>query len=259
MFPKLKFLGVALYIWSYISACIFSIFFSVLYSRKYRINLEKVFLLGTLIIPSIFITMYILATFDSAGGFNWVRAVVFMPVVIYFICSAIDLPFSRTLDFVAPSLLLSHGVAHFFCIFAGCCYGYPSTFGIWNERQQDYLFPVQLFESVTYILIFCYLLWYAKKKNYKVHGISYAQFLFLFGLTRTFWEFFRDNTEMRWQISTFQYYSFAAFLLGLIWLGIAFYLRKHPEFARKHELFFRDDVGELTRMKMFLRKRKRNK
>ena len=99
---------------------------------------------------------------------------------------------------------------------------------------------------------------YAKKKIYKLHGISYAQYLFLFGVTRTFWEFFRDNTEVRWQISVFQYYSFAAFLLGTIWIGTIFYLRKHPEFVKRHELLFREDAGELTRIRMFFRNRKRN-
>ena len=122
--------------------------------------------------------------------------------------------------------------------------------------KHDYLFPVQWCESATSLLIFWYMVHYAKKKNYETHGISYAQYLFLFGLTRTFWEFFRDNTEKRWQISIFQYYSFAAFVLGAIWLGITFYLQKHPEFIEKHGLLFREDVGELTRIKMCLRKKK---
>lgn len=59
------------------------------------------------------------------------------------------------------------------------------------------------------------------------------------------------------QISVFQYYSFAAFVLGSIWLITTFYLREHPEFVKKHELFFRDDVGEFTRIKMLLKKRNR--
>ncbi|MBO4441253.1 hypothetical protein J5834_03970, partial [bacterium] len=97
---------------------------------------------------------------------------------------------------------------------------------------------------------------YAKKKKYDTRSISYAQFLLLFGSTRTFWEFFRDNTEVRWQISTFQYYSFAAFILGAIWIGIVFYLEKHPEFVKKHELLFSNDIGEFTKIKMFLRRRR---
>ena len=259
MLPKLEFLGIDLYYWGHIIAVIILIAFYVWYLKKYRINAEKAFILATLIPPFTISAMYILANFDSTGGYNWVRAVVVMPLVIYLLSVIVDLPFVKAMDFAAPGAALHHGLDHITCIFAGCCYGYPSTFGIWNEEKQDYLFPIQLFESASSLLIFCYLVLYAKKRDYKTHGISYAQFLFLFGLTRTFWEFFRDNTEVRWQISIFQYYSFTAFLLGIIWIGIVLYLKKHPEFIEKHTLFFRDDVGELTRIKMFLRKIKRNK
>lgn len=248
-----------IFFWGHILASILVVLFCFWYIKKFRINSEKAFLLAFSIVPFAASAILITGRFDSVGGFNWVRAVVFIPIAIYLLCSAVDMPFTRTLDFLAPCAALHHGIAHIFCIFAGCCHGYPSTFGIWNKDKQDYLFPVQLFESATSLLIFWFMVWYAKRKKYDVHGISYGQYLFLFGLTRTFWEFFRDNTPERWQISTFQYYSFAAFVLGSIWLIITFYLRKHPEFVKKHELFFKEDVGELTRIKMFLRKRKRNR
>ena len=256
---SMDFLGINIFFWGHILDSIIVVIFFVWYSKKCRVNAEKAFLLAILITPFTVSAMYIVANLDSIGGFNWVRAVIFMPVVIYLISLTLDLPFIETMDFIAPAAALHHGISHIFCIFPGCCQGYPCSFGIWNKNAQDYLFPVQLFESATSLLVFWYMVWYAKKKNYKLHGISYAQYLFLFGLTRTFWEFFRDNTPQRWQISTFQYYSFAAFVLGTIWLIITFYLRKHPEFVKKHELFFKEDVGELTRIKMFLRKRKRNR
>ena len=254
MFPNVKFLDVTVYMWGHVSATVLMILFCFRYIKNFRIDSEKAFLFAVSMVPFAVSVISITARFDMRGGFNWVRAVVFIPVAVYLLCSVLDMPFTKTLDFLAPCAALHHGIAHIFCIFDGCCHGYPSAFGIWHARLQTYLFPVQLFESATSLLIFWYMIWYAKKKNYKLNGISYAQYLFLFGLTRTFWEFFRDNTEQRWQISTFQYYSFAAFVLGAIWLSIAFYLRKHPEFVRKHELLFGEDIGELTRIKMFLRK-----
>ena len=241
------------------SQCFYNLF-CLRYIKNFRIDLEKAFLFAVSIVHFAISVILITKNLDnSVGSFNWVRAVVFIPIVIYLLCFAIDLPFTKTLDSLAPCAALHHGIAHIFCVIAGCCHGYPCSFGIWNEEKQDYLFPVQLFESATSLLIFVFMVWYAKKKNYKLHGISYGQYLFLFGITRTFWEFFRDNTPQRWQISVFQYYSFAAFVLGAIWLITTFYLRKHPEFVKKYELFFRDDVGELTKIKMLLRKRKRNR
>ena len=259
MFPKsISILGFEIFQLGHALASIAVVLFCIWYIKKFRIDSEKAFLLAFSIVPFAISLIFISENFDNTEGFNWVRTVVFIPIVIYLLCLSIDMPFTRTLDFLAPCAALHHGIAHIFCIFPGCCYGYPCSFGIWNKDVQDYVFPVQLFESATSLLIFWFMVWYAKKKKYDVHGISYGQYLFLFGLTRTFWEFFRDNTEVRWQISTFQYYSFAAFLLGIIWLSTAFYLKKHPEFVEKHNLLLREDVGELTRIKMFLRKRKRN-
>lgn len=259
MFPTTKFLGINIYMWGHALAVAIITIFYAQYLKKYRINAEKAFVLATLIPPFTISAMYILANFDSIGGYNWVRAVVFMPLVIYLLSVTVDLPFVKAMDFAAPGAAIHHGIDHIFCIFPGCCRGYPCWFGIWNEKQQNYLFPVQLFESASSLIIAWYIVRYAKKKNYKTRGISYAQFLFLFGITRTFWEFFRDNTEVRWQISVFQYYSFAAFVLGTIWLIITLYLEKHPDFVEKHELFFREDVGELTRIKMFFRRMKKNR
>ena len=259
MLHNVKFLGAPIYMWGHILASILIILFCFRYKKNFRMDPGKVFLFAISIIPFAISAILITRNLDSNPGiFNWVRVVVFIPVVIYLLCLALDMPFNTTLDFIAPCAALHHGIAHIFCIFAGCCCGYPSSFGIWNERYHDYLFPVQLFESATSLLVFWYIIRYAKKKIYKLHGISYAQYLFLFGVTRTFWEFFRDNTEVRWQISVFQYYSFAAFLLGTIWIGTIFYLRKHPEFVKRHELLFREDAGELTRIRMFFRNRKRN-
>ena len=255
MFPTARFLSVSLYMWGHIFASVFIILFCFWYIKKFRINREKAFLFVVLIVPFAVSVIVIAGKFGNIGVFNWVKAVVFIPIVVYLLCLAIDLPFTKTFDFITPCAALHHGIAHIFCIFSGCCYGYPSKFGIWNEMQQAYLFPIQLFESASSLLIALYIVLYAKKKNYKLHGISYGHYLLLFGLTRTLWEFFRDNTEVRWQISVFQYYSFAAFLLGTIWSGITLYLQKHPEFVKRHELLFREDAGELTRIKMFLRRK----
>lgn len=257
MFHNVKFLGASIYMWGHILACVLMILFCFRYKKNFRMDPEKVFLFAVSIIPFAISAILITGNLDSNPGvFNWVRVVVFIPAVIYLLCLALDMSFNRTMDFIAPCAALHHGIAHIFCIFAGCCYGYPSSFGIWNERLKDYLFPVQLFESATSLLVFCYIIRYAKKKNYKLHGISYAQYLFLFGLTRTFWEFFRNNTEVRWQISVFQYYSFAAFIFGATWLGIIFYFRKHPGFIEKHSLLFQENTGELSRIRMFFRNRK---
>ncbi|MBP5434522.1 prolipoprotein diacylglyceryl transferase [bacterium] len=255
MLPHYRFLGSTLHSWGYILAIIAVFLFSVWYGRKLKMEAEKAIFFAVLIVPLITGGMPLLGFIDGGGGFNWVRIAVFAPFVVYAACLALDMPFGKTFDFIAPGAAIQHGVAHIFCIFAGCCNGYPSAFGIWNAKKHDYLFPIQLVEAVSSLLVCFYIVWYAKKRNYEVRGISYGQYLFLFGLTRTIWEFFRDNTEFRWQISTFQYYSFAAYLLGAIWINIIFYLREHPEFVKKHELLFREDVGELTRIKMFLRRK----
>ena len=259
MCPDVKFLGISLYYIGYILSYLAVVVYALLLRKKYSFSILRSILMSILIIPLANVIMGALSFLDPVGGFNWVRAVLFIPAAVYIISFVMDTPFTKTMDFLAPAAALNHGIAHFFCIFEGCCYGYPSQFGIWNEKQQATLFPIQTVESISILLIFVFMIIYQKKKNYNTHGISYAQHLLLFGFTRFIYEFFRDDTEIRWHLSVFQGYTIAEFVLGIIGIILIAYFLKHKDITEKHELTFREDIGELTRIKMSIANKKASK
>lgn len=256
MLPEFRFLGISLYYWGYILAFAADFIFNLVwYRKKYKFKLLPAFLSTALIVPLGY-ALIILLSLVHKGGVNWVRAVLFIPAAVYLLCLLLRTNYAKTIDFLTPTACINHGVSHIFCIFQGCCYGYPFQHGIWNEEQQAYLFPIQLVEAASILLICAFIVWYAKRHDYNTHGVSYAQHLILFGLTRFLYEFFRDDTPVRWQLSQFQYYCIAEFALGLVVLFAIRYSLKHKEMTEKHPLLFREDIDEVTRIKLAFSKQK---
>ena len=116
------------------------------------------------------------------------------------------LPLLRTLDVVAPSLALGQGIASIGCLMAGCDYGQPITgagdhWGIlfksrFAERTTGVplgipLYPTQIYESAAGLLL-CAVLLFLLARPHKDGDIAGA-WLFCFGLTRFFLEFYRGD------------------------------------------------------------------
>ena len=125
-------------------------------------------------------------------------------------------------DFIAPCVCISFGVSHIGCIFAGCCQGYPCSFGIYYPFEQITLFPVQLFEAATALLIVAFLVYRAQKKNFVSDGLSFPLMLLCYGSTRFLWEFARDNEKILWGCSSL---SFHALFMAVIGLSIIIYVK----------------------------------
>lgn len=250
MLPEFKILGITLYYWGYILAFAADFIFNLVwYRKKFGFNRLKAFLATALVIPLGYGLILIMSVVHK-GGVNWVRAVLFIPLAVYLICLILKTNYAKTFDFLTPTACINHGVSHIFCIFQGCCYGYPWERGVWNEERQATLFPIQLVEAASILLICLFIVLYAKKHDYNTHGIAYGQHLLLFGLTRFIYEFFRDDTPVRWQLSQFQYYCIAEFALGLIGLIVVSSALKNRDLREKHPLLFREDIDEWTRLKL---------
>lgn len=141
--------------------------------------------------------------FQRWGGNNIVRVFWWLGVFVFPVSKLLKLDYWKSLDFVAPCLCINHGIAHFGCIFAGCCHGYPSTWGIYSNSAGHVCFPTQPIEAVVALGIAA-LIWYReKKKGYGkgVDGLSFPLMLMLFGYSRSFLEFLRDNDKLFWGIS----------------------------------------------------------
>lgn len=98
----------------------------------------------------------------------------------------------ETLDFASPAFPLFHSIARIGCLFAGCCYGVPWSWGVVLQGENIVRFPVQLVESFCDVLIFALLLHRAKKVG-SDKG-NFALYMTTYAVCRFILEFFRGDT-----------------------------------------------------------------
>ena len=157
-------------------------------------------------------------------GLNFVRIVTFMPVPIYLMCRLLKDPFGKVADLIAPLIAVFHGVTHLGCVFPGCCHGYSASWGLYSNEAGAVCFPIQPIEAVSSLLVAAVLLVMLKKGIQR--GKLYAWYLVLFGGTRFFWEFLRDNEKVFGNISELALHALGALIVGLAALAVMKWLIK---------------------------------
>ena len=102
-----------------------------------------------------------------------------------------------TMDLVIPGAFVLLTVTKIGCHFRGCCYGVECGWVIYLPNVDITLFPVQIFECVTTLLILlatCCV----QQAGFFRRGMSLPFGAGLFAAARFFWEFFRHHEpEMR--------------------------------------------------------------
>lgn len=198
--------------------CVF--LFSIWYGKKLKYPWWKSILIVLIVYPVIYFWMYVMfwieTAFSKFGGNNIVRVFIYVPLAGWPVAKLLKIEWKSICNFLAFSPLVVHGVSHFGCIFVGCCMGYPSSWGIYNPRMRTILFPVQIFEALTAILIILYLLLRSKKRNYEPDEFAFPIMLILFGSTRFIWEFFRDNEKIWLGCSALAFHAFFMMLVGIV-------------------------------------------
>ena len=88
----------------------------------------------------------------------------------------------ETLFIFTPSIPLMYSIGKLGCFLTGCCYGikYNGPFKVMYKYSHEapnniYLFPVQLLESIVFLIIFIYLIIQCKKNHFNLStlGISF--------------------------------------------------------------------------------------
>jgi phosphatidylglycerol:prolipoprotein diacylglycerol transferase len=109
------------------------------------------------------------------------------------------LSFWSTGDLWAPSLALGQAIGRIGCFMAGCCYGQPtgSPWGVVFTNPKSLaplnipLYPTQVFEAFSGLMIFLILLFLHGKKKYE--GQVFLWYLILHSTARLFVERFRGD------------------------------------------------------------------
>lgn len=200
----------------YITLIVFSIFYG---KYKFSFSFKKTLLIILFLYPSIFILIIFLkwaeTGFKQFGGQNLVRGLIYIPLLLITISKIFKINYNTLLAFVAPLPCLVQGISHFGCAFAGCCHGFPNSWGIYNIYEEKVLFPIQFIEAIVALIIFAIIVIYNHKKGVN-NGLSFAIMLMLFGGTRFLLEFLRDNEKLILNISSLAFHALFMHIVGII-------------------------------------------
>ena len=125
-------------------------------------------------------------------------------------------------DWVAPYLVLGHGIGRVGCFLVGDCYGIPSdlpwacTFPNGLPPTDISVHPTQLYEMSAYFIIFVYLKFIKNKKHF--NGEIFFEYLFLAGIVRFLIEFIRTNPKYIIGLSGAQYISLIMIIVSIYFM-----------------------------------------
>lgn len=192
--------------------------FNIFNSNNYKVPKAKalVFVTLTYLISTLwmFVMCWIENGFKGWGGNNIVRVFVWVPAVAWPLAKLFKLEWNRSCDLIAPCVPLIQAVSHWGCIFAGCCNGYPCSWGIISPVTQQRLFPIQPIEAIVALAVAIIVWRYEKKKNFEPDGLAYPLMLMLFGYSRVLLEFARDNEKIFLGMSSLALHALFMALVG---------------------------------------------
>jgi phosphatidylglycerol:prolipoprotein diacylglycerol transferase len=170
-----------------------------------------------------------LLTLARSGGVFYGGLLLAVAVALWYIRRA-GLPLWTTCDAFAPGIALGHVVGRFGCLFAGCCYGKPTTVP-WGITFTDPfaaanvgtplgmpLHPTQLYEAGAELLILMALLT-TERKGRPFPGRTFWLYMLLYAVSRFIIEFYRgDPRGSVGMFSTSQFISIILAPLAIVML-----------------------------------------
>src|SRR5882672_7940285 len=180
------------------------------------------------------------------GIYIIISALILAVTVALIYIHRIGLPLWTTCDVFAPGIALGHVVGRFGCLFAGCCYGKPTTLP-WGITFRDPfaaanvgtplgtpLHPTQLYEAGAELLILIVLL-VTERKAKPFAGRTFWLYMLLYAVSRFIIEFYRGDE--RGTVGIFSTSQFISIILAPLAIAMLVYLGRavtpEPKKARK--------------------------
>ncbi len=155
-------------------------------------------------------------SFWLGGGFVFYGGLIFA-LTFYFIWSLWlkKFPFNES-KFLAPGLVIGHGIGRVGCFLTGCCFGSQCDLPWAVHMHGGWVHPVQLYEAIgLFILGYFTLKWVGSKKD---NLFVVTRYLLIYSVLRFIVEYFRGDKirGVYWfDISTSQLISLGIFLISL--------------------------------------------
>ncbi|MCC7416429.1 MAG: prolipoprotein diacylglyceryl transferase [Acidobacteria bacterium] len=175
-----------------------------------------------------------LLTLARSGGVFYGGLILAVVVAVWYI-QRVGLPLWTTCDVFAPGIALGHVIGRFGCLFAGCCYGKPTSVP-WAITFTDPaaaqnvgtplgvpLHPTQLYEAGAELAILMVLL-ATEKKGRPFAGRTFWLYMFLYAVSRFVIEFYRG--DVRGSIGIFSTSQFISVILAPLAIGMLVYLAR---------------------------------
>ena len=183
--------------------------------------------------------------FSSWDNFSYVLGEVFGGMVFYggllgailaacIYCKAAKVDFSLYADILAPVIPLFHAFGRVGCVFAGCCYGIESSWGLHYPEGTDAAgtrIPLPLIEAGCNLIIMT-VLFILSKKHLKKGSLMGIYFI-LYSVVRFTDEYFRGDA-IRGKLlglSTSQWISILVLALGIFMLLNRYVLKSKDSFG----------------------------
>src|SRR2546425_312837 len=186
-----------------------------------------------------------LLTLARSGGVFYGGLILAVAVALFYI-RKIGLPLWTTCDVFAPGIALGHVIGRFGCLFAGCCYGKPTTVpwaitftdpfaasNVGTPLNQP-LHPTQLYEAGAELLILGVLL-ATERKGRPFPGRTFWLYMLLYAISRFIIEFYRGDE--RGTVGIFSTSQFISIILAPLAIAMLVYLGRavtpEPKKVRK--------------------------
>jgi phosphatidylglycerol---prolipoprotein diacylglyceryl transferase len=186
-----------------------------------------------------------LLSLARSGGVFYGGLILAVSVALWYI-RRIGLPLWTTCDVFAPGIALGHVVGRLGCLFAGCCYGKPTSVP-WAITFTDPfaatnvgtplnvpLHPTQVYEAGAEAVILLLLLG-TESRGRPYPGRTFWLYILLYSISRFVIEIYRGDP--RGAIGVFSTSQFISLLLAPLAIGMLIYLGRRqapePKRARK--------------------------
>ena len=188
---------------------------------KYEVNRLRGFGLAActyLTAYALMLVLFWMITGDF-GGQNVIRVFLFLPLILWLYANTFGVDYKKSLDFAAPVLCIAQAFGKIGCTISGCCESWWQVpWGVYNPYTETRLFPVQIAEGITALVIAIAVVLIAARKDFRADGSTMAWMWVMFGPTRVVWEFFRANEKLFLGLSELSLWSIALSIAGVLWL-----------------------------------------
>lgn len=158
--------------------------------------------------------------FTDTGKLNAPVVYPYIPLMGFLVSKIVRRSYKEIWDImIVPPMVMFIG-ARIACTVAGCCRGYPCSWGIYNVKIGECVFPIQLLESIVTIIILLFVIRRERKNNFVPDGRNVPIILISYGVSRFFLEFLHDNEKIIAGLASTQFHCLIMIISGVITLMI---------------------------------------